>query len=101
MSSVIYLSYVTLIGIMSDFAKNRLRIRRSGCISLVAFLFVISQIMAMTTDDVTDLWKASLALGLAYGSLFGLFPTIAIELFGIGGCYIQCSIVVNNSILYS
>lgn len=40
--------------------------------------------MAMVIDDVTGLWKASLALGLAYGGLFGLFPTIAIEWFGLG-----------------
>lgn len=46
--------------------------------------------MGVATDDVTNLWKASLALGLAYGGLFGLFPTIAIELFGIGEYYLQC-----------
>jgi hypothetical protein len=72
-----------LIGITSDFAKNRFHLPRSYCISLVAFLFVVSQIMGVATNDVTNLWKASLALGLAYGGLFGLFPTIAIELFGI------------------
>lgn len=38
--------------------------------------------MAVATDDVTKLWKASLALGLAYGSLFGLFPTLTFEWFG-------------------
>jgi hypothetical protein len=38
--------------------------------------------MAVLTDDVTDLWKASLALGLAYGSMFGLFPAIVFEWFG-------------------
>jgi hypothetical protein len=38
--------------------------------------------MAVSTYDVADLWKASLALGLAYGSMFGLFPTMAIEWFG-------------------
>jgi len=39
--------------------------------------------MAIATDDVEDLWKASLTLGLAYGGLFGLSPTITIEWFGI------------------
>ena len=38
--------------------------------------------MAVTTDEIEDLWKASLALGLAYGSMFGLFPTITFEWFG-------------------
>jgi len=71
------------IGLTSDFAKNRLHFPRSYCISLVAFLFIVSQVIAIATDDVKDLWKASLALGLAYGGLFGLFPTIVIEWFGI------------------
>ena len=43
--------------------------------------------MAVATNDVADLWKASIALGLAYGGMYGLFPTIAIEWFGIGGWY--------------
>lgn len=38
--------------------------------------------MAVATDEIEDLWKASLALGLAYGSMFGLFPTITFEWFG-------------------
>jgi len=66
----------------ADLVKNRLHLPRSYCISLVAILFIISQIMAVLTDDVTDLWKASLALGLAYGSMFGLFPAIVFEWFG-------------------
>jgi hypothetical protein len=57
-------------------------------------LFIISQIIAVATDDVTDLWKASLALGLAYGGLFGLFPTIAIELFGIGRCQLLLPVLL-------
>lgn len=68
----------------ADFVKNHLHLPRSYCISLVSFLFVISQLMAIATDDVTVLWRASLALGLAYGGLFGLFPAIAIEWFGLG-----------------
>jgi hypothetical protein len=72
----------------ADFVKNRLHLPRSYCISLVAVLFVISQIMAVLTDDVADLWKASLALGLAYGSMFGLFPTIVFEWFGMRKSYL-------------
>jgi hypothetical protein len=73
---------LVLTGMTADLVKNRLHLPRSYCISLVAILFIISQIMAVLTDDVTDLWKASLALGLAYGSMFGLFPAIVFEWFG-------------------
>jgi hypothetical protein len=74
-------------GMTSDYARNRLHLPRSYCISLVAVLFILSQLAAVFTDDVTDLWKASLALGLAYGSLFGLFPTMAFEWFGMCKSY--------------
>lgn len=72
-----------LIGIIADITKNYFKLPRSFCISLVAFLFVISQIAVYMVEDVNNLWKASALLGLAYGSLFGLFPTITIEWFGL------------------
>ena len=56
---------------------------RSFCISLVAALFVISQLAVYNVENVNNLWKASALLGVAYGSLFGLFPTITIEWFGL------------------
>ena len=36
------------------------------------------------TESVKNLWIGSLMLGLAYGGMFGLFPVIAIEWFGLG-----------------
>lgn len=71
-----------LIGMTSDYAKNRLHLPRSYCTSLVAVLFIISQLMAVLTNDVTSLWRVSLVLGLAYGGLFGLFPMLTFEWFG-------------------
>ena len=47
-------------------------------------LFVLSQAIASTVDKVQDLWHASVLLGLAYGGMFGIFPTITIEWFGLG-----------------
>lgn len=46
-------------------------------------MFVLSQIITLTMDDVRQLWKASAMLGFAYGSLFGLLPTVTIEWFGL------------------
>ena len=68
----------------ADFAKNRMGVRRAYCISLVAMLFFISQLVAMSIVDVKQLWKASLLVGFSYGAMFGLFPTIAIDWFGMG-----------------
>ena len=49
-------------------------------------MFVISQLTCYAIDDINDLWKASVLLGLAYGGLFGLPPTIVIDWFGLGEC---------------
>jgi hypothetical protein len=71
----------------SDYAKNRLHLPRSYCASLVAVLFIVSQLMAVLTNDVTSLWRVSLVLGLAYGGLFGLFPMLTFEWFGMRELY--------------
>ncbi|KAI0751758.1 MFS general substrate transporter [Daedaleopsis nitida] len=71
------------IGIIADFAKGRLRLPRSFCTVLVATMFIISQLTCYAIDDISNLWKASALLGLAYGGLFGLFPTLVIEWFGL------------------
>jgi len=70
------------IGIFADFVKNHMAVRRAYCISLVAVLFFISQLVAASIVDVEDLWKASFLVGFSYGSMFGLFPTITIDWFG-------------------
>ncbi|KAI0655262.1 MFS general substrate transporter [Cubamyces menziesii] len=72
-----------LIGVIADFTKVKLRLPRSACIVLVAFMFVVSQLMCFSIDRIGDLWKASALLGVAYGGLFGLFPTLVIEWFGL------------------
>ena len=62
--------------------KNKIGLRRAYSIPLVAILFFISQLVAMSIVDVKDLWKASLLVGFSYGAMFGLFPTITIDWFG-------------------
>jgi len=73
---------LTSIGVFTDLVRNRIGIPRAYCISLVAILFFISQLVAMSIVDVKELWKASLLVGFSYGAMFGLFPTITIDWFG-------------------
>ncbi|KAI0717569.1 MFS general substrate transporter [Cerioporus squamosus] len=71
------------IGIIADFTKTKLHLPRSFCIVLVATMFVISQLTCFAIEDINHLWKASVLLGLAYGGLFGLVPTVVIDWFGL------------------
>ena len=73
-----------LIGIVADMVKSRLRVPRSFCLPAMSVLFIFSQLSLVAIDDVRHLWMASVLLGLAYGCLYGLTPTISIEWFGLG-----------------
>ena len=85
-----------LIGIVADVVKSRLRVPRSFCLPAMSVLFVLSQLSLVAISDVRHLWMASVLLGLAYGCLYGLVPTISIEWFGLGTLEI-----IPLSLLYS
>ncbi|KAG1740236.1 major facilitator superfamily domain-containing protein [Suillus paluster] len=72
-----------LIGLIADFTRFRLRLPRAYCFCIVSTLFIVSQLSAIGVTDVAHLWKATALLGLAYGSLFGMSPTIVIDWFGL------------------
>lgn len=72
-----------LIGLIADLIRFRLRLPRAYCFCIVSTLFVVSQLSAISVNDVAHLWKATALLGLAYGSLFGICPTIVIDWFGL------------------
>ena len=44
--------------------------------------FFISQLVAISIVDVKELWKASFLVGFSYGAMFGLFPAVTIDWFG-------------------
>jgi MFS family permease len=73
-------------GLVSDFTKNKYGMPRSYCLVLVAVMFFVSQVAAGSVNDVTHLWIASALLGLAYGSIASLFPTVCLEWFGMRKC---------------
>lgn len=63
-------------GAGADFFKSRFAIHRSYLLSVVSIILIISQIMGSTIENVNHLWLASLTLGLGYGGIFGLLPTV-------------------------
>ncbi|KAI5117521.1 hypothetical protein M0805_009529 [Coniferiporia weirii] len=72
-----------LSGVGADLVKNRLGAPRTYCLCVVATAFVLSQVLVTHIENVENLWRASALLGLAYGGVFGLYPTIVIEWFGL------------------
>ena len=75
-------------GLISDLIKNKYKLPRSYLLAPIAILFFISQLMLATVSNITQLWIASLLLGLAHGSLYSLYPTLCLEWFGMGTYYL-------------
>ncbi|KAL4247510.1 MFS transporter superfamily protein [Abortiporus biennis] len=73
-----------VIGLSADGLKSIFRLPRSVLVPVVAFLFIISQTIPLFfTGKVENLWIVSILLGGAYGSFFGLTPSLVIEWFGV------------------
>jgi MFS family permease len=71
------------IGVTADFANHR-GTRRARCLSIVAASFVVSQLVGLGVQDIKHLQYAVILVGISYGGVFGLLPTIIIEWFGMG-----------------
>ena len=70
-------------GVTADFGNHR-GVRRAWCISIVAASFLISQLVGLCVRDIEHLQYAVALVGISYGGVFGLLPTIVIEWFGMG-----------------
>ncbi|KAJ7661486.1 major facilitator superfamily domain-containing protein [Mycena polygramma] len=81
--SIMNFSGRIIIGLISDNLKNRFGLPRSYSLLIVSSIFFCSQLLARQISEVTDLWKASALVGFAYGTVFGLFPAVSIEFFGL------------------
>lgn len=70
-------------GVTADFANHK-GIRRAWCLSITAVSFLISQLVGLWVQDIDHLHLAVALVGVSYGGVFGLLPTIIIEWFGMG-----------------
>lgn len=61
--------------------KTRFGGHRSYLLIVISFLFLLSQIITSRVEDTKHLWNASLVLGLGYGGIFGLLPTVYFAFF--------------------
>lgn len=64
--------------------KN-LHASRIWCLAVASAVFLLAQICALTIENPHLLVFVSSLSGLGYGILFGVFPSIVAESFGIGG----------------
>jgi MFS family permease len=74
-----------LSGVGSDFLVKRLHASRTWCLAIASLIFTFAQISALSITNPHKLFLVSSFSGLAYGFLFGVFPSIVAEAFGIHG----------------
>ncbi|CAK7565491.1 MAG: hypothetical protein SEPTF4163_003408 [Sporothrix epigloea] len=74
-----------LSGVGSDFLGKRLHASRVWCLVVAAIIFVAAQVCAIVIVNPHLLGLVSGLSGLGYGFLFGVFPSIVAETFGIHG----------------
>lgn len=72
-------------GVGSDFLVKSLHASRLWCFFIGCFIFLTAQVCALNIQNPHLLGFVSGLSGLGYGFLFGVFPSIVTEAFGIRG----------------
>jgi hypothetical protein len=72
-------------GVGSDILVKKLHLSRFWCLFLSATIFTVTQIAGASISDPNHLVIVSSFTGLAYGFLFGVFPSLTAHTFGIAG----------------
>jgi MFS family permease len=74
-----------LSGIGSDMLVKKLNMSRFWCLFISATVFTGTQVAGATISNPNQLVVVSGCTGVAYGFLFGVFPSLVAHTFGIGG----------------
>ncbi|KFA61551.1 hypothetical protein S40285_04020 [Stachybotrys chlorohalonatus IBT 40285] len=90
-------------GVGSDFLVKKLHASRVWCLVVACIVFFLAQVFALNITDPNWLFLVSSLSGLGYGFLFGVFPSIVAERFGIRGMsqnwgFISFSPVISSNI---
>jgi len=72
-------------GIGSDLLIKRLHASRLWCLFTSALIFTLAQLSALLISRPSHLFLLSSLTGLGYGALFGVFPALVADAFGVHG----------------
>jgi len=86
-------------GIGSDLLIKRLHASRIWCLTTSASLFALAQLLALVITNPNYLFLVSSITGLAYGALFGVFPSITADAFGVQGLSLNWGFVIFAPVL--
>lgn len=72
-------------GVGSDVLVKKLHMSRFWCVTTSATIFTLAQVCATRIENPNHLWVISGLSGLGYGTLFGVFPALVVDAFGVHG----------------
>lgn len=84
-SSLHLMLMISKSGVGSDFLVKQLHASRSWCLVIASLIFSAAQFCAINIEDPNYLKFVSGLTGLAYGFLFGVYPSLVAEAFGVHG----------------
>jgi len=74
-----------LSGIGSDVLVKRMHRSRFWCLVASSSIFALAQFAALAVSNPYWLWLVSSISGLGYGALFGVYPALVVDAFGVSG----------------
>ncbi|KAF1811511.1 MFS general substrate transporter [Eremomyces bilateralis CBS 781.70] len=86
-----------LSGIGSDYLVKHLHMSRFWCLVASSCVFTLSQFAAIKIENPNFLWVVSGFSGLAYGALFGVFPALVTDAFGVNGLSLNWGYMILSS----
>ncbi|KAI9780225.1 MAG: hypothetical protein M1835_004534 [Candelina submexicana] len=72
-------------GVGSDYLVKSLGMSRFWCIVASSSIFCAAQLCAIQIENPRHLWAVSALTGLGYGVLFGVYPSLVSDAFGVHG----------------
>lgn len=89
-----------LSGIGSDVLVKRMNLSRFWCITASASVFLIAQILGVLIENPHFLFVLSGLTGLAYGALFGVYPAIVADAFGVNGLSLNWGYMILSPVIF-
>jgi hypothetical protein len=101
-SLISFLSFIgrLLSGIGSDFIVKRLKKSRFWCLVASSTIFTLAQIAALNIANPHYLWIVSGLSGLGYGALFGVYPALVADTFGVSGLSVNWGFMTLAPVLW-
>jgi MFS family permease len=87
-------------GIGSDFLVKSMKVSRFWCLVCSSTIFTCAQIAGLSISNPNYLWILSGLSGLGYGALFGVYPALVADSFGVSGLSVNWGFMTLAPVLW-